>query len=63
MDWQLVLKSMIGDEQAAQAKYKHAVGETSDKELKAVFQQLSDEELVHQRILEGWLDRLQKAGK
>ena len=63
MDWQLVLKSMIGDEQAAQAKYSHAASQAGDKELKAMFTQLHDEEVVHQRILEGWLDKLQKAGK
>lgn len=63
MDWQMTLKAMIGDEQAAQAKYGHAAGQTLDAELKAMFEQLRDEELVHQHILEGWMDRLQKAGK
>jgi rubrerythrin len=58
MDWQLVMKAMIGDEQAAQAKYRHAAQQADTAELKAMFDQLHDEEVVHQRILEGWLDRL-----
>jgi rubrerythrin len=61
MDWQLVLKSMIGDEQAAQARYDHAAQQADSHELKAMFEQLHDEEVVHQRILEGWLDRLSKS--
>jgi rubrerythrin len=63
MDWQVVLKAMIGDEQAAQAKYSHAAEQASTPDLKAMFVQLHDEEVVHQRILEGWIDRLEKSGK
>jgi rubrerythrin len=61
MDWLLVLKAMIGDEQAAQAKYGHAAAQADTPELKAIFAQLHDEEVVHQRILEGWIDQLQKS--
>jgi rubrerythrin len=63
MDWLLTLKAMIGDEQAAQAKYLHAAELAGKAELKAVFTQLHDEEVVHQRILEGWIDTLQKKAK
>jgi rubrerythrin len=63
MDWLITLKGMIGDEQAAQAKYSHAATQAGTPELKAIFAQLHDEEVVHQRILEGWIDRLEKAAK
>lgn len=63
MDWQLVLNAMIGDEQAAQAKYNHAAQQADTSELRAMFEQLHDEEVVHQHILEGWLDRLSKPEK
>jgi len=64
MDWFFAfLQSMIGDEKAAQAKYAHAAELADTPELKAMFQQLHDEEVVHQRILEGWIDTLQKAQK
>jgi rubrerythrin len=63
MDWLLTLKGMIGDEQAAQAKYQHAAEMADKAELKAIFSQLHDEEVVHQRILEGWIDTLQKQAK
>jgi rubrerythrin len=61
MDWLLTLRSMIGDEQAAQAKYGHAATQADTPELKSLFTQLHDEEVVHQRILEGWIDQLQKS--
>lgn len=63
MDWLITLKGMIGDEQAAQAKYSHAAAQAATPDLKALFTQLHDEEVVHQRILEGWIDQLQKAAK
>lgn len=63
MDWLTTLKGMIGDEKAAQAKYGHAAEQADAPELKAIFKQLRDEEVVHQRILEGWIDKLQKAKK
>lgn len=64
MDWLILfLQSMIDDEKAAQAKYAHAAELANTPELKAMFKQLHDEEVVHQRILEGWIDTLQKAGK
>jgi rubrerythrin len=63
MDWLITLKAMIGDEQAAQAKYGHAATQADTPELKALFTGLRDEEVVHQRILEGWIDRLQSAAK
>ncbi len=63
MDWLITLKCMIGDEQAAQAKYRYAATQATTPELKATFTQLHDEEVVHQRILEGWIDHLQKAAK
>ena len=63
MDWLITLKCMIGDEQAAQATYGHAATQADTPELKAIFTQLHDEEVVHQRILEGWIDHLHKATK
>lgn len=63
MDWLLALRGMIGDEKAAQAKYAHAAGLADTPELKAMFTQLHDEEVVHQRILEGWIDTLKKKAK
>lgn len=63
MDWLLTLRGMIGDEQAAQAKYAHAADMAETPELEAMFAQLHDEEAVHQRILEGWIDFLEKQTK
>jgi rubrerythrin len=63
MDWLITLQAMIGDERAAQAKYGHAASQADTPDLKAMFTQLHDEEVVHQRILEGWIDQLQKAAK
>jgi len=63
MDWLNLLKVMMLDEKAAQAKYQLAVDLAKDPEVRAVFERLRDEEVVHLQLLEGEYVRLEKGLK
>jgi rubrerythrin len=58
MDWLSFLKIMAMEEHAAQAKYQLAMDMAEDKELKAFFQRLRDEEAFHAQFLEGEYEKL-----
>jgi rubrerythrin len=60
MDWLSFLKIMAMEEHAARAKYQLAMDLTEDKDLKAFFQRLRDEEEFHAQYLEGEYEKLEK---
>jgi rubrerythrin len=60
VDWLSFLKIMAMEEHAAQAKYQLAVDMAEDKDLKAFFAKLRDEEAFHAQYLEGEYEKLQK---
>jgi rubrerythrin len=60
MDWLSFLKIMAMEEHAAKAKYQLAMDLTDDKELKAFFERLRDEEHFHAQYLEGEYEKLEK---
>lgn len=60
MDWLSFLKIMAMEEHAARAKYQLAMDLTEDKELKAFFARLRDEEEFHAQYLEGEYEKLEK---
>jgi rubrerythrin len=60
MDWLSFLKIMAMEEHAARAKYQLAVDLAEDKDLKAFFARLRDEEAFHAEFLEGEYERLEK---
>jgi rubrerythrin len=60
MDWLSFLKIMAMEEHAAQAKYQLAMDMAEDKDLKAFFQRLRDEEAFHAQFLEGEYEKLAK---
>jgi rubrerythrin len=59
MDWLSFLKIMTMEEKAARAKYQLAMDLAEDKELKAFFQRLRDEEAFHAQFLEGEYQKLE----
>ncbi len=63
MDWLDFIKVMIVDEKGAKAKYGVAATKAADSELKAMFQELQDEEEIHIQILEGKLEALKKKAR
>jgi rubrerythrin len=58
MDWLNFIKVMIVDERGAIAKYQIAAAKADDPKIKALFEQLRDEEKVHIDILEQHEERL-----
>ena len=60
MDWLSFIKIMAMEEHAAQAKYQLAVDLAEDKDLKAFFAKLRDEEAFHAQFLEGEYEKLEK---
>lgn len=60
MDWLSFLKIMAMEEHAARAKYQLAVDLAEDKELRAFFERLRDEEAFHAQYLEGEYEKLKK---
>ncbi len=59
MDWLNFIKVMIVDEKGAIAKYQLAAAQADDDpQLKALFEQLKEEEKVHIAILEQHEERL-----
>jgi rubrerythrin len=60
VDWLSFLKIMAMEERAAQAKYQLAVDMAEDKDLKAFFAKLRDEEAFHAQYLEGEYEKLEK---
>ncbi len=60
MDWLSFLKVMAMEEHAARAKYQLAMDLAEDKELKAFFERLRDEEAFHAQYLEGEYEKLEK---
>jgi len=60
MDWLSFLKIMAMEEHAARAKYQLAVDLAEDKDLKAFFARLRDEEAFHAQYLEGEYEKLEK---
>jgi rubrerythrin len=60
MDWLSFLKIMAMEEHAARAKYQLAMDLAEDKELKAFFARLRDEEAFHAQYLEGEYEKLEK---
>ncbi|MGD2206335.1 MAG: hypothetical protein PVH17_06115 [Anaerolineae bacterium] len=60
MDWLNFIKIMIMEEEAARAKYQLAVDLAEDKDLKAFFARLRDEEEFHAQYLEGEYEKLIK---
>ncbi len=60
MDWLNFIKVMLIDERGAIAKYQVAAAEADDPQLKALFEQLKDEEKVHIDILEQHEQRLKE---
>ncbi len=59
MDWITFLKVMIEDEKAAIGKYQLAVEAADSKHLRAILEQLRDEEEIHIDLLEGEISRLE----
>jgi rubrerythrin len=60
MDWLSFLKIMAMEEHAARAKYQLAADLADDKDLKAFFEKLRDEEAFHAQFLEGEYEKLEK---
>jgi rubrerythrin len=60
MDWLSFLKIMAMEEHAARAKYQLAADMAEDKDLKAFFVRLRDEEAFHAQFLEGEYEKLEK---
>jgi len=60
VDWLSFLKIMAMEEHAARAKYQLAVDMAEDKDLKAFFAKLRDEEAFHAQYLEGEYEKLEK---
>ncbi len=60
MDWLNFIRVMIIDERGAIAKYQLAAAQANDPKVKALFEQLRDEEKVHIAILEQHEDELKK---
>jgi rubrerythrin len=59
MDWLSFLKIMAMEEHAARAKYQLAMDLAEDKDLKAFFERLRDEEAFHAQFLEGEYEKLE----
>ena len=59
MDWITFLKVMIEDEKAAIDKYQLAVDVADSKHLRAILEQLRDEEEIHIDLLENEISRLE----
>ncbi len=60
MDWLNFIRVMIVDERGAIAKYQLAAAQADDPKIKALFEQLRDEERMHIAILEQHEERLKE---
>ncbi|MDO8671401.1 MAG: ferritin family protein [Dehalococcoidia bacterium] len=60
MDWLNFIKVMIIDERGAIAKYQLAANKADDPKIKAMFEQMRDEERTHIDILEQQEERIKE---
>lgn len=58
--WELFLKAMEIEEKGAMAKYQMAAQMAETKELRELFEKLSEEEAFHAQYLRGEYERLMK---
>lgn len=60
VDWLHFIRVMIVDERGAVGKYQIAAAQADDPKVKAMFEQLRDEEKIHIAILEQHEERIKE---